>query len=458
MNFRTKRRHAEPLLGDAAAPGASGYAAVLRNRLFLLIWGAQLLSQTAQNVVNFALVIEVERLTRSSASVSWVIVSFSLPAILLGPLAGVFVDRTSKRAVLLWTNVLRALLMLGFLMVPLSLQGIYMVTFAASAISQFFLPAEGAIIPIVVRRREIITATSLFNLTYTGAQVAGFVLVGPALYKLFGDQALVLTVATVIVMYALAALCIGALRSREPIQASLWQAMQRALNVVNVWKDMLETRRFVSRAPGLSLAIGHLTLATAMLMSLATLGPGFVNRVLGLNAEDTGYILAPAGAGMIATTAVLGQFAVQADRRKLAGAGLVTSGVLLAGLALVRPGFDLLLAQPDQGGLAILDAGEMMAFLGVVVAITALLGAGFSLVTIPSQTLVAESTEESIRGRVFALLFMLTQTASAIPVVVIGMLADVVGIATMMVVLGTIVGVIGVWTLRSRAGPTQQLQ
>src|SRR5215207_7457501 len=90
--------------GRAAAP--SGYAVVLKNPHFLLIWSAQILSQTAQNIVNFALVVEVERLTHSSTNVSWVIVSFSLPALLLGPSAGVFVDRTSKRAVLLWTNVL----------------------------------------------------------------------------------------------------------------------------------------------------------------------------------------------------------------------------------------------------------------------------------------------------------------------------------------------------------------
>ncbi|HXI15732.1 MAG TPA: MFS transporter, partial [Chloroflexota bacterium] len=130
----------------------AGYGALLRNRHFLLVWAAQVLSQTAQNVVNFALVVEVERLTRSSTNVSWVIVAFSVPALLLGPPAGVFVDRTSKRAVLLWTNLIRAVLMLVFVLSSQSLTGMYAVTFFASAVSQFFLPAEGAIIPLLVRR------------------------------------------------------------------------------------------------------------------------------------------------------------------------------------------------------------------------------------------------------------------------------------------------------------------
>ena len=54
---------------------ASGYGAVLRNPHFLLVWAAQVLSQTAQNAVNYALVVEVERLTHSSANVGWVIVA-----------------------------------------------------------------------------------------------------------------------------------------------------------------------------------------------------------------------------------------------------------------------------------------------------------------------------------------------------------------------------------------------
>ena len=90
---------------------------------------------------------------------------------------------------LLWTNLLRCVLMASFLLVPSAsdkLLAIYGLTFAASMMSQFFAPAEGAIIPLLVRRKDLIAATSLFNLTYTGAQVAGFIFIGPTLYKLIG--------------------------------------------------------------------------------------------------------------------------------------------------------------------------------------------------------------------------------------------------------------------------------
>jgi MFS family permease len=440
--------------GSAASPGGSGqrpaggasagtgYTAVLRNPHFLLIWLAQILSQTAQNIVNFALVVEVERLTHSSTNVSWVIVAFSLPALLLGPSAGVFVDRTSKRAVLLWTNFLRAALMLGFVLIPPSLQTFYAVTFVASAISQFFLPAEGAIIPLLVKRHELITANSLFSLTFTGAQVAGFVILGPSLYKLFGPSALFIAV---IVMYMLAAVCVAAIpRRRERLESGVLAAARRAVHVAHVWGDMAEAGRFLRAAGGVSLAIFHLTLATGLLMTLATLGPGFVARVLGLGAEDVGYILAPAGVGMLGATALLGQFAVHTDRRRLAGVGLLAMALSLALLALL--GNVSAAAQATIGTLG---------YLALVCALTFSLGVEFALVTIPAQSVVSEATDEALRGRVFALLFMLTGSVSAIPTVAIGVLADNLGIWQMFLALAAIVGAFGLASLRPRVASAQ---
>jgi len=423
----------------------AGYGALLRNRHFLLVWAAQVLSQTAQNVVNFALVVEVERLTRSSTNVSWVIVAFSVPALLLGPPAGVFVDRTSKRAVLLWTNLIRAVLMLVFVLSSQSLTGMYAVTFFASAVSQFFLPAEGAIIPLLVRRHELMTATSLFNLTFTAAQVAGFVVIGPALYKLFGGQAVF---TSVVVMYLLAAVFVGLLPRREEVQTSLWSATKRSLHVMHVWGDMLEAARFLRDSAGVTLAIGHLTVATGLLMTLATLGPGFVARVLGLGAEDVGYVLAPAGIGMLASTALLGQYAAHADRRRLAGLGLLGMSLAIAALALVRPAFDRFQEALTARGMVGLQAGETLAYFGLVGVITIALGVAFSLVTIPAQTVVSEATTEALRGRVFALLFMVTGTVSAVPTVLVGILADNVGIVPMLLALSMTVAIFGLVALR----------
>ncbi len=429
---------------------SGGYGALLRSRLFLLIWAAQLLSQSAQNVVNYALVVEVERLTQSSASVGAVVVAFSLPVLLLGPSAGVFVDRVGKRGVLLWTNILRGLLMAGYLVLPQSLLAIYTVTFVASVISQFFAPAEGAILPLLVKRRALITATSLFNLTFTGAQIAGFILVGPTLYKLLGPAALFIAV---VVMYALAALCVSLLPRGETTSGGVRDALSRALQLRLVWGDMREARRFLQGTPGITQAMVHLALASALLMTLATLGPGFVARVLGLGPEDAGYILAPAGLGMILTTALIGQYAVTADRAKLASRGLVAMGVSLALLALVRPVFEAFTAELARGGPGAIPTVETIGYLGLVCVVTFSMGVEFSFVTIPAQTMIAEATEPHLRGRVFALLFMITGSVSTVPALMIGWLADTLGIIPMLLCLASIVAAAGIWPLAGAGRP-----
>jgi MFS family permease len=422
---------------------AGGYRAVLGNPHFLLIWAAQLLSQSAQNVVNYALVVEVERLTHSSANVGAVVAAFSLPVLLLGPSAGVFVDRVSKRGVLVWTNVLRALLMFGFLVLPRSLQTIYGVTFLASVISQFFAPAEGAILPLLVGRGQLLTATSLFNLTFTGAQIAGFILLGPTLYKLLGPSSLFVAV---VVMYVLAAACVALLPRRERAAGGLREGISRALRLDQVWSDMLEARRFLQGTPGVTVAMAHLALASALLMTLATLGPGFVARVLGLGPEDAGYILAPAGLGMLLTTALLGHFAVRADRVRLACLGLIAMGLSLAALALIRPMFDLFATGLAHGGPGAIPVAETVGYLGLVCLVTFSLGMEFALVTVPAQTKISEATEPHLRGRVFALLFMVTGSVSVVPALVIGALADTLGIVPMLLSLAALVIVAGLLT------------
>src|SRR5689334_10057910 len=97
------------------ATASPGILAVLRNRNFLYLWLAQLLSQTAQQMINYVLVVQVDALSKSSTAVSGIIIAFTLPAILFSAIAGVYVDRQPKRRVLIVTNAGRALTMLGYI-------------------------------------------------------------------------------------------------------------------------------------------------------------------------------------------------------------------------------------------------------------------------------------------------------------------------------------------------------
>src|SRR5687768_13974079 len=172
---------------EASVETPSTVMDVLRNRDFLKLWLAQMLSQTAQQIVNIALVVQVDQISSSSTAVSGIIIAFSVPAVLFAAIAGVFVERNSKKTMLVITNVARGVMVLAYLFADPSWAGVavlpifYIVTFLFATVSQLFNPAEASMIPLIVKRKELIAANALFNLTLTGTALLGFVLIGPVL-------------------------------------------------------------------------------------------------------------------------------------------------------------------------------------------------------------------------------------------------------------------------------------
>src|SRR5438477_11824971 len=140
----------------------SSFQELLRNRNFLLLWVAQIISQTAQQMINYALILQVSQLTNSGKAVSGIIICFTIPAILFAAIAGIFVERNSKKTMLVITNVARGVMVLGYVLtdprwgVGAVLPIFYVVTLLFSAVGQFFNPSELAMIPLLVRRDQLV--------------------------------------------------------------------------------------------------------------------------------------------------------------------------------------------------------------------------------------------------------------------------------------------------------------
>src|SRR3954468_2324484 len=106
------------MTAQAQVQSEGSAAAVLRNRKFLSLWIAQVVTQVGGNMVLFGLTVQVFALTGKSTSVSLLILSFLVPAFVFGAIAGVYVDRLDRRLILITTNVARGLLFLLLLIVP----------------------------------------------------------------------------------------------------------------------------------------------------------------------------------------------------------------------------------------------------------------------------------------------------------------------------------------------------
>ena len=152
---------------------------------FLLLILSEFFSQFSMNLFNFILLIVVFAVAKSNLAVSGVVIAFTLPAILFGILAGVLVDRWNKKNVLFMSNVLRGLLLLPLIFLQGDLLSIYLITFSVSLITQFFIPAETPIIPVLVGRKLLLSANAIFGMTMYISIFLAYALSGPILY-IFG--------------------------------------------------------------------------------------------------------------------------------------------------------------------------------------------------------------------------------------------------------------------------------
>src|SRR5205809_845587 len=187
MSMITPETQSKP--SSPPSPGIASFRQVLKNRNFVLLWLAQLISLTILNAANFGIIVIVNNVTHSVVMAGIAIIAFTLPALPFSAIAGVIVDRLNKRLVLWISNVLRAvavlLMVVSLLYDQTNLWPLYVLTFVTSLIGQFFIPAEGAAIPLLVGERELVPALSLFNITMTLSQAIGFLVLGSIISHLF---------------------------------------------------------------------------------------------------------------------------------------------------------------------------------------------------------------------------------------------------------------------------------
>jgi MFS family permease len=431
-----------------------GFGPVLANRQFRNLWASQAINQTAQNCINFVQIVLVERLTGSSTQLGLVILAFTLPGVLFSPIAGIVVDRWPKKRILFGSNLLRALLICGYLLALATLKGfplllaIYLLTFVTSAIAQFFGPAEGATIPLLVGEERLLAANSIFSLTLAASQVAGLIVLGPLIVKLIGVRASFLILA---VAYLVAAWLVSRL-PRDPAHALA--APARGADVVSGWRrawvELREGWTFVATQRKVLLPVMQLALVATLLMVMATLAPGFAARVLGMLPEDAVIVFAPAGAGMLAALIFLGRFGYLLRKEVASYVSLALVGIGFLLLGFVSRGFHTL-------QMPIFEAFPewALSMTSAVAAISLLLGFSMSATNVLATTLVQENTPARMRGRVFALQFMLNSGAGLLPMFALAAIADLWGIPRVLMAIAVVVLLAagGAYLLNGRAAP-----
>ncbi len=415
----------------------------LRNRAFLAMWFAQILSQVAANATTFALIVLVAERTHSNLSSSLLILLSVVPAVLFGVLAGVVVDRSDRKQVLIITNGLRAAAVGIFLLLRQDVAAAYLVNVLVATITVFFVPAEAAMLPAIVRKQDLLVANSLFTFTFNGAFLAGFVILAPVVIKFFGFDVLFGLLAA---MFAGAALLCVVLPASGPAARRLGPGVA-GLAVTETRRglgEVLTAFNFLRGSPLLVWSLVYISIANTLVAVAGALAPGFVREVLGLGERDVIYLVAPAGLGVVAGLVLLNFIGTRLSRANAIGIALVVLGAALVALALGRPVAEVF----RRTATAELGAAFpfFVAVLGVVMFVFGMTYAG---IIVPAITMLQEELQEDIRGRVFGVLSSLVSIFSFLPLIIVGPVADVWGVGP--VFLGGAIVVWGAWLGGGRA-------
>jgi DHA3 family macrolide efflux protein-like MFS transporter len=164
-----------------AAPAQVGPFAVFRNRSFVYLWTGQLISTIGDALTSLAAGIIVFQITHSILNVGLMLMVSSIPTLIFGLIAGVFVDRYDRKTIMIVSVVLQAGLVAA---IPLSLaltHGIlwlYVIVLASASVRQFYDPANDSVLPEIASEEELAAANSMMAIAQFGSTAIGFALAG----------------------------------------------------------------------------------------------------------------------------------------------------------------------------------------------------------------------------------------------------------------------------------------
>ncbi|MDP2649636.1 MAG: MFS transporter [bacterium] len=414
---------------------------VLSIKPFLLMMLSEVFSGLAFNMQHFVLIFIIYGFTHSNTAVSGMILSFMVPAVMFSVISGIFVDRWNKKKVLLFTHLIRGALLLPFLIPNLHLGYIYALTFLIAVATQFFIPAESSMIPLLVPKKLIVSANAVFSFSMFGIMLVGYVFSGPALLILGRTYTIVLLISLFLVS-ALVVPSIKIISGKKEV--STGDAFTPRPNYSFV-KEAGEIFVFIKKARKVMHALLMITIGQAVIFMFAVLAPGYVATILQAPLESLSLILvAPACIGLGIGSFILGSKAKKMKHGLTSAVGFMVVGIVL----IVMPFTSRVASYGFVHALnTFLPKIIQIDILHIIVLLAVILGFGISLVSIPSNSTIQIETNEKMRGRMYGLLSSLIGAVSFLPVILAGGLADLFGVGVVIAGIGVFMIALGIYYL-----------
>ena len=403
-----------------------------RRRDFRRVWISGLVSMTGDWVTFTGLPLVVYDLTGSTLATGAMFLAGIVPRVAFGSLAGVLVDRWDRRRTLVATNLLHAGALLPLLAVSSEseLWIVYLVAAAQSALGQLVEPAEGALLPRLVERDELVAANALNALNNNLAR-----LVGPVLGGVTVQAAGLSGVVVVDLVSFLAAAALVARVAPEHGRVAAAAAIDRVRGAIAAfWGDWLDGLRLLARTRLAAVLLGFAAVTGVGEGVMLTLFVVFVTDVLESGGAGYGLVISAQAAGGLVGGVLVARLG-----------GGITPVRLLAGSAV---------------GVGLIDLCTFTyplawPVLWPAVALMVVVGFPFAALSAARATLQQTAVEDAYLGRLLGTFGTTSALAMVVGIVIAGTLGQVVGIVALLVIqsaayvaAGLVVGVL----LRPGAG------
>ncbi len=377
---------------ELSIPSKPGIIGVFRHRDYALLWAGQLVSNLGDAFHSLALLWLVKELTGSALLMGTVMAFYTIPMVVVGPVAGVVADRMEKRRLMILSDVIRAVLvgalalLYGLRLLPVEVVIIF--ALATGTATAFFVPAGQGSLVFLVEPDELTQANSFAMVTRQISQLVGPVLAGLVVAAWGVAPAFWADAAS----FMVSVIALVAMRFRS-------QAESGGTTLMGVWRDMKAGFGTMARHPIIRWIFPLGIVINFLLGPGPVLLPIYAEQISTLGVAALGFIQSAMGAGMLAGSILIGTAGARWPKGRTVIFGLLGIGLAVIGSGLAR-----------NLGPAIMAFGVMGLFTVTV--------------NVPIMTLIQQETPPEQQGRIFSALMAAATAAMPVSMTVGGALGD----------------------------------
>ncbi|MDD4909723.1 MAG: MFS transporter [Candidatus Omnitrophica bacterium] len=407
---------------------------VLRNRDFMLLWIGQIISQVGDRLDQMAIIgLVYARMPGSPLQIAKILSFTIMPVFLIGPMAGVYVDRWNRRRTMYVCDFLRALLVFSipfFLLKGGTFIPIYFLIFLSYSTGRFFIPAKMSIVPDLVEKDDLLLANSLVNTTGMIAAIMGFG-IGGIVVEWLGARGGFMIDAFSFFISALLVFLISKKVNSHIRRESIGQVSKEIVEVIrkSVMQEFVEGIKYFFTQKDLRFTANMMFLLMAALGSVYVVVIVFVQSALQSATRDLGFLIMFLGTGLFIGSILYGKFGGRFSQRKVIFTSLCVSGIVLVNFTLslrIIPHFFL------------------------AAAFSLALGISVSPIMIACNTIIHRVSDNQMMGKIFSSLEIVMHLAFLLFMLISSFLAEKIDSVWILMVVGIILTITGISGLNMR--------